>query len=81
MSYKVGIPKRRRQMGRYCTCDYGPGYAVVDRVFPDSRIGVELRREASGNLNAAQCRVLAEFLTEAAEWLQKQESTDGRAQG
>lgn len=55
---------------RFClnACfDYGHGHAVITRVFDTSPLGVELRPEGSGVLNVADCRRLAQFLTDFAD--------------
>jgi len=64
-----GIKKQRRAQPMPLIFDYWSGYAVIERVFDTSPLGVQLNREGSGNLDSDQCRRLAGFLNLAADWL------------
>jgi hypothetical protein len=52
------------------TVDFGEMWATIRSQFHDGgRIGVELNRSGSGLVNAKECRRIATFLEEAADWL------------
>ncbi len=64
----------------YCY-DFGAGYAEVDCCFDTAPLGVALNLEGCGVLNASQCRMLASFLSRAADWLDKTRANSGFPNG
>jgi hypothetical protein len=49
--------------------DFGHGWAEIDSAYETSRLGVKLHVQAGCPLNQQECRRLAAFLSECADWL------------
>lgn len=56
-------------LGRPGVSDFGPGWCEVRGLFSTSRPGVCIHMETPVPLNAHQCRLLANYLLNAADWL------------
>ena len=71
MAAKTFTCRRKNRLGIF---DYGPGWGVIIRPFPESPCTVELHQDLRP-LRAKDCRNLAAFLIEAADWIEKHEAT------
>lgn len=64
-----GNPGRRALYKGY-TVDFGEMWATITSPYPEScHIGVELHRSGCGIVDARECRHIAAFLVQAADWL------------
>jgi hypothetical protein len=62
---------QRKLCDGYCF-DYGSGWAEMTTCELTSFLGVELHQQGGRGLNARECRRLASFLSDAADWLDSQ---------
>jgi hypothetical protein len=69
------------RLHRHKCFDFGPGWAEIDSAFETSRLGVKLHVQAGCPLNQNDCRRLAAFLSESADWLDELDAPSKSPEG
>lgn len=63
------------------TRDFGEMLATIEAAFPGARLGVKLDRLGHGVVRSRECREIAAFLNDAADWLDELEKPSGEPRG
>jgi hypothetical protein len=63
------------------TRDFVQMWATIESAFPGSRLGVKLDSSGCGVVQSRECRAIAAFLNEAADWLDELEKPSSEPRG